>query len=48
MKLFRRPNRSPRQAPLADPIARAMQAGDRHAADVMWVGGVTFRKEARR
>ena len=29
---------------LNDPIAQAMLAADRRSADVMWVGGVTFRK----
>jgi hypothetical protein len=30
---------------LADPVARALSAGDRRSADVMWFGGVTFRKD---
>jgi hypothetical protein len=47
----RRPGHSPAagghtQAPsrLSDPIAQAMAAADRRSADVMWFGGVTFRK----
>jgi hypothetical protein len=35
-------------ARLSDPIARAMQAGDRRAGDVMWFGGMTFRMEGQR
>lgn len=48
MKIFRRRNRRPRRSPLADPIAQAMQAGDRRSADVMWFGGVAFRMEGQR
>jgi len=35
-------------ARLSDPIARAITAGDRRSADVMWFGGVTFRKDGAR
>ena len=35
-------------ARLSDPIASAMSAGDRRSADVMWFGGVTFRKDGAR
>jgi hypothetical protein len=57
MNLFRSRTRSQHQLDRAtpaarepvrfsDPVARAMHAGDRRSADVMWFGGVTFRAEA--
>ena len=45
MKFFRPRKRRPRRPRLADPIAQAMQAGDRRSGDVMWLGGVAFRIE---
>jgi hypothetical protein len=33
------------RARLADPIAQAMNSGDRRSADVIWFGGMTFRAE---
>jgi hypothetical protein len=32
-------------ARFADPVAQAMSTGDRRSADVVWIGGVTFRAE---
>jgi hypothetical protein len=33
---------------LSDPIAQAMQTGDRRAGDVIWFGGISFRMEGQR
>jgi hypothetical protein len=48
MNFFRSRKRKTPKPRLSDPIAQAMQAGDRHAGDVMWFGGMTFRMEGRR
>ena len=51
MNFFRSRKRKARPsapARLSDPIAQAMQAGDRRSGDVIWFGGIAFRMEGQR